>query len=169
MFRITAIAGWNCSVLSSWKLETSSTDHVLSVLSSIRPTTGTPMLPATSVGNPASFRISPARAVVVVLPLEPVMARILPLRKRAASSSSPITGQAEALGLHQFGRIQRHAGAHHDQVLAAEGQQAVAAGLHHDPLFEQRRNLLGQRLGRAHIGDRHLRALAAQKQSRRQP
>ena len=52
-------AGWNCSVLSSWKLETSSTDQVLSVLSSIRPTTGTPMLPATSVGNPASFRISP--------------------------------------------------------------------------------------------------------------
>ena len=93
MLRITAIWGWNCSVLSSWKLETSITDHVSAVLSSMRPTTGTPMLPATSVGRPASFSISPASTVVVVLPLEPVMARILPFRKRAANSSSPITGR----------------------------------------------------------------------------
>ena len=50
MLRMTAILGWNSSVLSSWKLETSSTDQVSSVLSSIRPTTGTPMFPATSVG-----------------------------------------------------------------------------------------------------------------------
>ena len=76
---------------------------------------------------------------------------------------------AEVARLHQFGRIQRHAGADHDQVLAAEGQQAVAAGLHHDALIQQRRNLLGQRLGRADIGNRHLRALPAQKQRRRKP
>jgi hypothetical protein len=45
----------------------------------------------------------------------------------------------------------------------------VAAGLDHDALFEQRGNLLGQRLGAAHVGDRHLRAAPAQKQRRRQP
>ncbi len=92
MFRMTAMAGRNCSVVSSWKLDTSSTDQVSSVLSSISPTTGTPIFPPTRVGSPAAFRISPTSDVVVVLPLEPVMASVLPLRKRAASSSSPMTG-----------------------------------------------------------------------------
>ena len=89
--------GWNSTVLSSWKLETSRTDQVSGVLSSMSPTTGTPMLPPTRVGRPASLRISPSRAVVVVLPLEPVMATTLPLRKRAASSSSPMTGRPKLL------------------------------------------------------------------------
>ena len=102
--------------------------------------------------------------VVVVLPLEPVMATILPLRKRAASSSSPMIGQAEVAHLHQFRGVERHAGADHDQVLAAEGQQAVTAGFDHDALFEQGGNLFGQRLGAAHVGDGDLCALPAQKQ-----
>jgi len=69
------------------------TDQVSAVLWLMRAITGTPMLPPTSVGKPASSRISPTRDVVVVLPLEPVMARDLPWRKRAASSSSPMTGR----------------------------------------------------------------------------
>src|ERR1039458_3903018 len=93
MFRMTAMLGWNSTVLSSWKLETSITDQVSGVLSSMSPTTGTPMLPHTRVGTPDSLRISPSRAVVVVFPLEPVMATVLPRRKRAASSSSPMTGR----------------------------------------------------------------------------
>ena len=74
------------------------------------------------------------------------MASILPLRKRAASSSSPITGRPKLLHLRQLRRIERHAGADHDQILAAKGKQAVAAGLDHDALFEQRGDFLGQRL-----------------------
>ena len=50
--------------------------------------------------------------------------------------------QAEAFHLRQFGGIQRHAGTDHDQVLAAEGEQTVASGLHHDALFKQGRDLL---------------------------
>ncbi len=156
-------------MVSSWKLETSSTDQVSSVLSSMSATTGTPMLPPTSVGKPAAFRISPTSAVVVVLPLEPVMASDLALEEARGQFQFADDRQAEVLHLHQFGRVERHAGADHDQVLAAEGEQAVAAGLHHDALFEQGGNLLGQRLGAAHVGDRHLRAAAAQKQRRRQP
>ena len=72
------------------------------------------------------------------------------------------------LDLRQFGSIQRHAGADHDQVLAAEGEQAVAAGLHHDALFHQGGDLLGQRLGAAHVGDSHVSAAPAQKQRCRQ-
>ena len=75
---------------------------------------------------------------------------------------------AEVFGLYEFGRIERHAGAHHDQVLSAESEQSMAAGLHHNALFKQRGDVLGQCLGAAHIGDRHLRALAAQKQRRRE-
>jgi len=92
MLRMTAMRGWNSTVLSSWKLETSRTDQVSAVLFSMSSTTGTPMLPPTSVGIPAEARISPSRAVVVVFPLEPVTASMLPSRKRAASSSSPIMG-----------------------------------------------------------------------------
>ena len=126
------------------------------------------MLPPTRVGNPASSRISPTSVVVVVLPLEPVMARILPLRKRAASSSSPMIGQPEAAHLGQLGSIERNAGADDDEVLAAEGEQAVAAGLDLDALFEQRGNVLGQGLGAADVGDGDLGAAAAQKQRRGQ-
>ncbi len=70
-------------------------------------------------------------------------------------------GRPKLLHLHQFGRIQRHAGADHDQVLAAERQQAVAARFHHDALFEQGGNVLGQRLGAAHVGNRDLCAAVA--------
>ena len=44
----------------------------------------------------------------------------------------------------------------------------MPARLDHDALFEQCRDVLGQRLGTSHIGDGDLRALAAQKQGRRQ-
>src|SRR6266481_521597 len=50
------------------------------------------MLPPTSVLIPPALRISPASVVVVVFPLEPVIATIGPGRCRAASSISPMTG-----------------------------------------------------------------------------
>ena len=76
--------------------------------------------------------------------------------------------QAEVLHLGQLGGVQRHAGADDNQILAAEGEQAVAAGLDHDAGFDQRGNLLGQRLGRAHVGDGDQSAAPAEKQRRRQ-
>ena len=90
----------------------------------------------------------------------------LPLRNRASQFQFADHRQAETLHLRQFGRFQRHAGAYHNQVLTPEGQQSMAASLHHDALFEQRRNILGQRLGRAHIGDSDKCAAVAQKQGR---
>ena len=44
--------------------------------------------------------------------------------------------QPKALHLRQFGRIQRHARAHHDQVLAAKRQQPVPAGLDHNAFVQ---------------------------------
>ena len=130
--------------------------------------TGTPMLPPTRVGMPAALRISPTSEVVVVLPLDPVMARVLPLRKRAASSSSPMTGRPKLRTCDQFRRIERDAGADHDQVLAAKRQQAVAAGFDIDAFIEQRGDILGERLCAADIGNRDLGAPPAQKQCRGQ-
>src|SRR5215831_6333178 len=52
---------------------------------------GVPMLPPTSAANPAAVMISPTSVVVVVLPFDPVMATIGPVRNRAASSISPMT------------------------------------------------------------------------------
>ncbi len=66
--------------------------------------------------------------------------------------------------LHQFGRVEGNAGADDDKVLAPEGEQAVTASLDHDALFEQRRDILGERFGAADVGDGDLRTLAAQEQ-----
>src|SRR5580692_4159764 len=60
-------------------------------------------------------------------------------------------GAAEVARLHQLGRVERNAGTDDDQVLAAEGEQAVAAGLDHDAFVEQRGNVFGQGLGAAYV------------------
>jgi len=44
----------------------------------------------------------------------------------------------------------------------------MATRLNHDALFKQGRDILGQRLGAAHVGHSNLRTLVAQKQGRRQ-
>ena len=73
-------------------------------------------------------------------------------------------GQAEIAHLNELGSIERNAGADDDEVLAAEGKQAVASGFDHDALVEQRGNILGERGGTADVGDSHLRTLAPQKE-----
>ena len=78
-------------------------------------------------------------------------------------------GAAEVAGLHELGCVERNTGADDDEVLAAEGEQAVAAGFDHDALVEQGGNVFGEGFGAAHIGDGDLRAVAAQKQSGGQP
>ena len=79
-----------------------------------------------------------------------------------------MTGQAEAFHLGEFGRIERDTGADNDEVLTAEGEQAVAAGLDHDSLFEQGGNVLGKGFGAADVRNRDLGAATAQKQCRGQ-
>ncbi len=74
MLRMTDTFGLNSLMVSSWKLETSVTMQVSSSASFARAEEGRPMLPTTSVLRPAALKISPVRAVVVVLPLVPVMA-----------------------------------------------------------------------------------------------
>ena len=77
-------------------------------------------------------------------------------------------GEAEVAHLGQFGCVERNAGADDDQVLAAEGEQAVAAGFDVDALFEQGGNVFGEGFGAADVGDGDLGAAAAQKQGRGQ-
>ena len=102
------------------------------------------------------------------LAVRPVMATILPLRNRAASSISPITG-GQARAPAPAAAYPRHAGADHDQVLAAEGPLAVAAGLDRDAFVEQRRDLFAQAAPALRIRDGDLRASRLQEQRRRQP
>ena len=75
------------------------------------------------------------RVVVVVLPFEPVMATIVALEKAAGQFQLADDGEAELLSLFDFGGIEWHAGGDDDQILAAEGQEAMAAGLNHDAGF----------------------------------
>ena len=63
---------------------------------STREIAGVPMLPPTTLESPPAARISPANVVVVVFPLEPVMATIFPGKNSAASSISPITFSPKA-------------------------------------------------------------------------
>ena len=84
------------SVPSSWKLETSSTNVVASVEPSTIPVTAWPMFPPTRTSPPASRNIAPRAAVVVDLPLVPVIAATVPFSIRKPSSSSATTGTPAA-------------------------------------------------------------------------
>ena len=92
----------------------------------------------------------------------------MPLRKRRSQFEFADNWQAEVLDLDQLRRIEGYAGADDDQILSAEGEQAVATGLDHNALFKERGDILGERLGAAHVGNSDLGTFAAQKQGRRQ-
>jgi hypothetical protein len=106
------------------------------------------------------------RVVVVVLPLEPVMATMLAFEEARGEFELADDGQAEGFDLDELRRVERDAGADDDEVLAAEGEQAVAAGFDHDAVFEEGGDFLGQGGGGAHVGDGDLGAAMAQKQGR---
>ena len=75
-----------------------------------------------------------------------------------------MTGRPKLASLHQFGCVERDAGADDDEVLTAEGEQAVAAGFDVDALFEQGGNVFGEGFGAADVGDGDLGSATAQKQ-----
>ena len=82
----------NVEVVASWKLESSRTFHWSSREVSTIAVGGTPILPPTWAATPAVSSKCPKRAVVVVLPFDPVIATTGPRKNRAANSTSPITG-----------------------------------------------------------------------------
>ncbi len=79
MLRMVAASASSVCVVSSWKLESSSTHTSGSVPASTHSVSLSSaeglMLPATPTVLPARWTRAPASAVVVVLPLVPVMAR----------------------------------------------------------------------------------------------
>ena len=105
---------------------------------------GVPMLPPTSVGSPPAARISPASAVVVVLPLEPVMATIGPGKKSGGEFDFADDRLAVRRAWTSCGRIEGNARADDDQVLFLKGALAVAAGFDGDAVFEEQQNLVAQ-------------------------
>src|SRR5438477_251343 len=76
-------------MVSSWKLESSSTFHRSGRDEATIAATGVPILPPTWTGTPASRRMWPVSEVVVVLPFDPVMPIVWPWRNGAASSTLP--------------------------------------------------------------------------------
>src|SRR3990167_3938081 len=87
MFRQVATSALSWSVVSNWKLDSSRTYSSTSSLS--RSSAGVPRLPPTATFLPAAAAISPTKVVTVLLALEPVMAMIGALAKRANRSMSP--------------------------------------------------------------------------------
>ena len=90
-FSSTPISGRNFDRFELKAADFGDGDDV-SVEVSTSASSGVPILPPTSVGMFAVFRMCATSDVVVVLPFEPVMATSLPRRKRQASSISLQTG-----------------------------------------------------------------------------
>src|SRR5512142_391380 len=90
MFRRTATRGRNVSIVSSWKLDTSTTPH--SYGSSAAAASGVPRLPPTKTRPKAREAISPRSVVTVDLPFVPATAATCPRKRRYPSSSSPHSG-----------------------------------------------------------------------------
>ncbi len=140
--RIAEMCGWKVSIDSSWKLEISSTTQVSGEDCSTKVMAGVPMFPPTSVLRPPEAMISPVSVVVVVLPLEPVMATIVSLQEARGQLDFADDRNAEAARVLQRSDIAGNAGAYHNQILIAEGALAVLAGFHRNAAVEQRRNFV---------------------------
>src|SRR5260370_817056 len=82
MLRITPTWKRGLSTDSSWKLDSSSTTQCRGVTSCSRSRTVSPMLPPTRTGRSPAARTVPVSAVVVVLPLVPVMPTTVPGQRR---------------------------------------------------------------------------------------
>ncbi len=103
-FSTVAATGRSDAVVSSWKLESSSTHTSGALPSSSRAISASSaaglMLPATSQSHAGRADMAPVSAVTVVLPLVPVIAttsaRIWPAARRAKSSISPTTSMPRA-------------------------------------------------------------------------
>ena len=82
------------------------------------------MLPATSAGIPAVSNMAPSSAVVVVLPLVPVMPMIGFASRRAPSSISEMTGIPSCTRSHNGRRLGGDAGALDDELDTEEERVA---------------------------------------------
>ena len=77
-------------------------------------------------------------------------------------------GKTEGFHLDEFRGVERNTWADDNEVLAAEGEQAVSAGLDADAVFEECGDFFGESGRGAHVGDGYVCALLAQKQGRGQ-
>ena len=166
--RTAATRGWKVSMVSSWKEDTSATISPSTAKLSAWAASGVPMLPATSTGRGCSDSSAPVSAVVVVLPLVPVMAMVSPSIARQPSSSSPISGRPRSRAGASCGPSQRHAGAHHDQVGALEGG-GVGAGVEAHAGGGQRRHLVPELIEGPGVHPRHVGADVTEQPRRRDP
>src|SRR5688500_3643138 len=103
MVSSAAARGRKVSVVSSWKLD-SSTTKTRSIGPSTQAVSGRPMLPQTSTRRPAAASRAPVSAVVVLLPFEPVMPTTGPFRNGKASSTSAIPGSPRRRAAASSGR-----------------------------------------------------------------
>ncbi len=127
---------------------------------------GVPMFPPTSVLRPPEAMISPVSVVVVVLPLEPVMATILPCEEARRQLDFADDRNAEAARVLQRADVAGDSGADHNQILIAEGALAVLAGFHRNAAVEQRRNFSRELILALGIADGDARAARLQKERR---
>ncbi len=158
MLRMTAIWGWNCSVDSSWKLETSRTDQVSGVLFVDEGDDGDADVAADEGGQAGGGEDFADQRGGGGFAVGAGDGEGVAFEEARGEFELADDGAAEVAGLHQLGCVERDAGADDDEVLAAEGEQAVAAGLDVDAFIEQRGNVFGEGFGAAHVGDGDLRA-----------
>ena len=103
--RLVTTATWGLRFISiSWKELSSTTAKSLARISRTLGSRGVPILPPTQTVLPAAFSISDTSVVVVVLPSEPVMARIVQGQTSKNTSisevtSAPLARRASSAGL----------------------------------------------------------------------
>src|SRR3990172_4750096 len=90
MFRRTATEGRKASIVSSWKLETSTTAQSCEPPAALAK--GVPRFPPMKTRGKTRDAMSPNSVVTVDLPFVPVTAATFPPNRRKPSSSSPHTG-----------------------------------------------------------------------------
>ena len=177
MLSTAAAIGSRLAVVSSWKLDSSSTNtsgqarpRAPVTMGSSTSSTALPMLPATIVARPAARHSAPVSAVTVVLPLEPVTASTFCSggSARAKSSMSPTSSTPRAAAAAIAGSSLRTPG-----LIAIRSAPAKVAAVSAPVTIGHLRQRLPQRIGErrraARIGDRDPRAARGEMAREREP
>ena len=162
-----AISGGTSRMVSSWKLETSSTSTVSARRLSTSAITACRCCRRPDWHAAGSRRMSPTSVVVVVLPLVPVMANHRAGQERAGQFDSPSTGICCARARFSSGSSAGTPGLTTMKSGVQKAAFAVAAGLDGDALFEQLGDLGLELHPGAHFRHHHARAPLAQEARRR--
>ena len=169
MFKSTPTWGRKVRAVSSWKLDTSTTNNWSGAADSTAVESARPTFPTTGARFPAASSKAPINVTVVDLPSVPVTATIGARAIEAASSSSPESSMPGRDRRLRERMVDRHSRREHDQIHAADPRGGFSAQPHLTPAGRNRCHLSGLERVQAPVDEHYAVAATEEQLGRREP